>query len=145
MKNLLLIIMLNILILPSAFARDTIETYSLDDALSQQKAKQVLGGQVAFYFGEQPHGPVLTTFGEFKSNKKTNAFNKSDKQACEWVFLSAMISLQERAIKEGGNAVINIKSVYKNNLTSSNESFQCGAGTFIAGVALVGTVVKIAQ
>lgn len=137
--------MLNILLLPSASARDSIEAYSLDDALSQQKARQVLGGQVAFYFGEQPHGQVLTNFGEFKSNKKTNAFNKSDKQACEWVFLSAMISLQKRAIKEGGNAVINIKSNYKSHLTSSNESFQCGAGTFVAGVALVGTVVKIEQ
>ncbi|HIF5944891.1 TPA: hypothetical protein ACX3GK_003567 [Vibrio parahaemolyticus] len=54
-----------------------------------------------------------------------------------------MIALKERAIKEGGNAVLDIKSNYKNNLTSSSDTFQCGAGTMIAGVALTGKVVKL--
>ncbi|POB08294.1 excinuclease, partial [Vibrio vulnificus] len=77
------------------------------------------------------------------TNKKTNAFNKTDEEACNWVFLSAMIVLKERAIKEGGNAVVDIKSNYKNNLTSSVDTFQCGAGTMVAGVALTGKVVKL--
>ncbi|MBF4217373.1 excinuclease, partial [Vibrio anguillarum] len=54
-----------------------------------------------------------------------------------------MIALKDRAIKEGGNAVVNIKSNYKNNLTSSNDTFQCGAGAVMAGVALSGEVVKL--
>jgi hypothetical protein len=54
-----------------------------------------------------------------------------------------MISLRDRARREGGNAVINIKSNYKNNLTSSDDAFQCGAGELTAGVALIGTVAKI--
>ncbi|MDE1308731.1 hypothetical protein L9W77_17725 [Vibrio aestuarianus] len=78
-----------------------------------------------------------------KPVKKTNAFNKTDEEACNWVFLSAMIALKDRAIKEGGNAVVNIKSNYKNNLTSSNDTFQCGAGAVMAGVALSGEVVKL--
>ncbi len=85
----------------------------------------------------------LKDFGGFKTNKKTNAFAKSDEDACNWVFLSAMISLKERAIKEGGNAVVDIKSNYKNNLTSSSETFQCGAGAVMAGVALTGKVVTL--
>ena len=32
---------------------------------------------------------------------------------------------------------------YKNHLTSSNNTFQCGAGTFVAGVALVGEFVTL--
>lgn len=59
--------------------------------------------------------------------------------------MSAMISLRDRAVKLGGNAVINIKSNYKNNLTSSKDNFQCGAGAIVAGVALVGTVVEVKQ
>ncbi|EIU7865318.1 excinuclease, partial [Vibrio vulnificus] len=55
----------------------------------------------------------------------------------------AMIVLKERAIKEGGNAVVDIKSNYKNNLTSSVDTFQCGAGAMVAGVALTGKVVKL--
>ncbi len=125
------------------YARDDIGAYNINEALSTPDAKAKLGGSVKFYFGEQKHGKVARDFGEFKTNKKTNAFNKSDKQACEWVFLSAMIALQERAMREGADAVVDIKSNYKNNLTSSESTFQCGAGTFVAGVALTGNVVTL--
>jgi uncharacterized protein YbjQ (UPF0145 family) len=51
--------------------------------------------------------------------------------------------LQDRARKEGGNAVVNIKSNYRNELTESPTEFTCGAGAVIAGVALVGDVVTL--
>ena len=124
-------------------ARNTVDDYSIQEALNLEQSKSALGNQVRFYFGTQSHGRIAKDFGEFKTNKKTNAFAKTDKAACQWVFLSAMISLRDRALAEGGNAVINIKSNYKSNLRSSNDSFQCGAGAIMAGVALVGTVVKI--
>jgi hypothetical protein len=104
-----------------------------------------LGSDIKFFFGDQSHGKILKKYGEFKTNKKTNAFGKSDIEACLRAFLSAMISLRDRAVKLGGNAVINIKSNYKNNLTSSKDNFQCGAGAIVAGVALVGTVVEVKQ
>jgi len=40
------------------------------------------------------------------------------------------------------NAVINIQSNYKNNLVSSETEFNCGAGTFIAGVAVSGEFIE---
>ncbi len=125
-----------------AQARDTVNTYSVADFLNSDLAKEKLGTQVSFYFGSQVHPAVAQKFGEFHTNRKTNAFNKSDKEACEWAFLSAMIALRDRALSEGGNAVINIKSNYRNKPTSSNDSFQCGSGAIIAGVALVGDIVK---
>lgn len=125
------------------FARDDIRDYSISNIMGSELAKSKLGTDVAFYFGDQPYGKVLKDFGEFKTNKKTNAFGKSDEDACNWVFLSAMIALKERAIKEGGHAVVNIKSNYKNNLTTSTETFQCGAGALMAGVALTGSVVTL--
>ncbi len=88
---------------------------------------------------------MLQSFGEFQSNKKTNSFNKSDKQACEWAFLSAMLSFQERALSMGANAVTNIKSYYKKHLVDSPTEYECGAGTFVSGVTFKGTVVKVAQ
>ncbi len=127
----------------NTFARDDIGSYSIESAMSSDVAKAKLGTEVKFYFGEQRYPSVTTSFGEFKTNKKTNAFNKSDEEACNWVFLSAMIALKDRAIKEGGNAVVDIKSNYKGNLTSSDETFQCGAGNVVAGVALSGKVVKL--
>ncbi|MBE8715850.1 excinuclease ABC subunit A [Cellvibrio polysaccharolyticus] len=127
----------------AAQARDDVRDYSLVEALSSEQAKEALGTNIKFYFGSQKHGTVSKRFGEFSTNKKTNGFNKTDKGACEWVFLSALKTLKERAEKEGGNAVVNIRSNYRNNLTSSNETFQCGSGALMSGVALVGDVVTI--
>jgi uncharacterized protein YbjQ (UPF0145 family) len=79
------------------------------------------------------------------SNKKTNAFNKTDKRACEWAFLSAMLSLQQRALSEGGNAVVNIRSFYKRHEVSSATEFECGAGAIMAGVTFKGDVVKLGK
>lgn len=143
MKKVFVFTVLQILLCSSAIARDEVGSYSIAEALSIEKIKNKLGDEVQFYFGDQKHGKVSKNFGEFRTNKKTNAFNKSDTEACQWVFLSALLSLKERALSEGGNAVINIQSNYKNNPSSSVETFQCGAGNVIAGVALIGKVVQI--
>jgi len=86
---------------------------------------------------------TVRPIGEFQSNKKTNAVGKSDKQACEWAFLSALLSFHQRALSEGGNAVVNIKGYYKKQPFSSQTEFQCGAGATMAGVTIKGTVVKL--
>ena len=81
--------------------------------------------------------------GEIKTNKKTNAFKKSDLDACQWAFLSALKAFHSKAKMLGANAVINIQSNYKNNPVSDDKQFQCGAGSFVAGVALKGEFVKL--
>lgn len=129
----------------SVSARNDVQKHSIKAALAQPAAVEKLGSRIQFYFGDQAPSKVAKELGTFRTNLKTNAFNKSDEEACQWVFLSTMISLKERAIAQGGNAVINIKSNYRNNLESSDDKFTCGAGTFVAGVALVGTVVTIAE
>ncbi|PMH44584.1 excinuclease [Vibrio sp. 10N.286.49.B3] len=142
-KKVLFSIILTSVCAAPALARDDIGDYNIKEAMSSSAAKSTLGNDVKFYFGSQKHSKVKSDLGEFKTNKKTNALNKSDKEACEWVFLSAMKTLKERAEKENANAVVNIQSNYKGNLTSSPETFKCGAGAFVAGVALTGQVVKL--
>jgi hypothetical protein len=46
-------------------------------------------------------------------------------------------------LREGGNAVTNIHSVYKNAPFNSDSEYECGAGAIMGGVALRGTVVKL--
>jgi uncharacterized protein YbjQ (UPF0145 family) len=127
----------------SALARDDQHMYPLTDALTTQITKDKLDPGISLYFGQQKHPKVAKVFGEWKTNKKTNGFNKSDKQACEWAFLSAVLEMQERARKEGGNAVIEIKSNYKNIEHSSESEYMCGSGALMSGVALKGKVVKL--
>jgi len=138
------ILLLSLMVFSShSMARDDIADYSVAEAMAVDKISSAIGGGVDFYFGEQKHPKVAQQLGEFKSNKKTNAFGKSDKAACQWAFASALKTFKQRAIKEGGDAVINIRSNYKGRLTSNETTFQCGAGAIIAGVALVGEVVKL--
>jgi hypothetical protein len=141
MKRQLMLAAFATLVASHAFARDTVASYPVDAAIASEPGK--VTPDVALYFAGQNHPAVAHSYGEFATNKKTNAFGKSDLQACQHVFLSAVIELQERARKEGGNAVINIKSNYRNELTESATEFTCGAGAVIAGVALVGDVVTL--
>jgi uncharacterized protein YbjQ (UPF0145 family) len=143
MKPILLIALTTSLCCSYAHARDAISNYSVADALSNEKYKTIIGTDIAFYFGNTPYGKPVKKFGEFGTNKKTNAFNKSDVEACQWAFISAMKELKNRALREGGNAVVEIKSNYRNNLTSSDDQFQCGAGAVMAGVALTGKIVQL--
>mgnify|MGYP000936543396 CR=1 FL=1 len=133
-----------LLLAPSAAqARDEHLSLPIKDALETPAAQSKLDKDVKLYFGKQKHPKPAKTLGEWKTNKKTNAFNKSDKAACEWVFLSAVLELQERARKEGGNAVINIRSNYKSHEKSSETEYTCGAGALMAGVAFKGTIVRL--
>jgi hypothetical protein len=124
-------------------ARDEQKLYPIGPALKSSAAQGKLDPGIRLFFGRQRHPNVAKDFGEWPTNKKTNAFARSDLQACEWVFLSAVIALQERARKEGGNAVVNIVSNYRNIVTSSESDYVCGAGGLIAGVALKGRVVTL--
>lgn len=126
----------------AAIARDDVASYPISDVLSNPQYAGRLEG-VRFFFGNEAYPAIERSFGEYQSNKKTNAVNKSDKEACEWVFLSALLSFHQRALSQGGNAVINIRGYYKKRPFSSETHFQCGAGATIAGVTLKGTVVKL--
>ncbi len=140
-----MIIPLLMIVSSTVDARDTIVRVSVEEAMTTEDAKVKLDVGVRFFFGDQKHAEIVTRIGTYTANKKTNAFNKSDQEACKWAFLSAMISLQDRAIAEGGNAVVNIRSFYKKRDFTSATEFECGAGAMLAGVALVGDVVKLAE
>ena len=146
MRGLFIPLLLSLLLIPSSvYARDDIGSYSIKEALDLEQSKEELGNDIKFFFGKQAHGKILRNHGVVRTNKKTNAFGKSDLDACQWAFLSAMVTLRNSALTEGANAVINIQSNYKNDLTSSEDTFQCGAGAFVAGVSLVGAVVTLAE
>lgn len=127
----------------SAQARDTQHMLSIEEAMNSPAAREQLDPGIRFIFADTPHGSVAARHGNYVTNKKTNAFNKSDEEACRWVMLSALLSLQERAKSEGGNAVINIESYYKQRPMASRTEYECHAGTLMAGVALRGDVVTL--
>ncbi|HZD42312.1 MAG TPA: excinuclease ATPase subunit [Terriglobales bacterium] len=127
----------------SAHARDTKHILPIAAAMATKDADEKLDGSVKFFFASQEYPRVITKLGTDVSNRKTNAFGKSDEKACNWAFLSAMVALEQRAKQLGANAVVNIVSYYKRIEMSSPTEFECHAGALIAGVALKGDFVKI--
>jgi hypothetical protein len=128
---------------PAASARDTLQKLPLASALAKAQSSGKLAPGVKLFFGTQKHPAPTAKLGETRTNKKTNFFGKNDVEACDWAFLSAMISLTQYAQKVGANAVVNIRSNYKNNVFSSETEYECGAGNVTGGTAFIGDVVKL--
>lgn len=125
-------------------ARDTTVYIPLDDVRDDSYAGGQLDGSVRFYLEGNPTPAVLDTLGEAITNKKTNALNKSDAEACRWVALSALIALQQEAKGRGANAVIGMTSYYKRRTYADADKIECHAGAIMSGVALRGTYAKVA-
>lgn len=146
MKKIILAMMvLGAMMAAPAQASDNKVMMPIAAAMNDNNAQGRLGDSVKFYFGNQPTPKVLEKLGRDTTSQKTNAFAKSNEKACNWVFLSDMISLQKRAKELGANAVINIVSNYDNIENSSTTEFECHVGGIMAGVVFKAEFVKIAD
>ncbi len=140
-KIITILALSGILLSGTAQARDDVLTLPLNTIIGTDKAKQTLL-DIPIYFAGQSHPEIGKDTVEVSTSRKTNAFGKSDNEACQWVLLSALKVLQDAALKRGYDAVVNIRSNYKHNEFSSATKFQCGAGSIMAGVALKGDLAK---
>jgi len=139
--GILLCCLFFVLTTSTAFARNTFHDLEVKQAAESEIGKAKLL-DVPFYMLGQKHPMMARDLGVFTSNKRTNAFNKTDEAACQIVFLSAIISLQSRARQLGADAVIDIRSITKHNDLESATSYRCVAGNVVANVALTGRVVE---
>jgi len=128
---------------PGADARETLQKFAIEAALAKAQASGQLASGIKLFFGAQKHAKPTAQLGPARTNKKTNFFNKTDQEGCDWAFLSSMIQLTQYAQRVGGNAIINIRSNYKNNSFSSETEYECGAGNVTGGTAFIGDVVKL--
>ncbi len=138
----------------SAQARDDTYFLPIKAALETGEAQEKLGGDIKFYFGDQPHPDVEATLKQgYVVYKKARASRSDwdkeeselDKLGCDRTMLTILRVFQAHALKRGGNAVINIESYYKNNVFRSKDQFECHAGDSGSGVVLRGDIVKLKQ
>ncbi|GGD53047.1 excinuclease ATPase subunit [Pseudoxanthomonas indica] len=128
----------------TAQARETRVEGSFEELVNSPEAKKAgIDGSVRFYLAGQKTPAVQSRMGEDVSNKKTNAANKSDAEACRWVTLSVLKAFQDSAKSRGANAVIDMVSYYKKNEFKSAQNYECYAGAIMAGTAMKGTYAKI--
>lgn len=125
-------------------ARDTVLYLPFEKVVADMTRANKLDGSVKFYLsGNVPKGKVSVLSPGAVTNKKTNAFNKTDIEACEWALQSALLTLQDAARKVGANAVTDIVSYYKSNTRKDASTYECHAGAIIGGVALKGDLSKV--
>ena len=124
----------------TAEARNDSVDFPIADAVNMKMGQDRLL-DVPFYFKGKKYPAVKSDFGRDRSNRKTNAFNKSDKVACSVAFLSSLKALQQRAQQLGADAVVDITSVTKHQNFQSTSKYRCVVGNIIAHVGLEGRFV----
>jgi hypothetical protein len=130
----------------NAYAKDVVKDFPITPAMSSATAKQKLGDEVKFYFGDQPHASVEKNYGDIKVSTKTNSFWKEDTEACNWTFLSSLLDMRKQAISLGANAVINITSSFNGSeVNNSSKTYACGTGFLMNGTQFKGQAVKLSN
>jgi hypothetical protein len=122
----------------SAHASNRTVLLPLQEAIQAATAAGKLDGSVKFYLADSGPAEARIVERDVVTNRKTNAFAKSDHSACLWAAQSALITLQDAARKAGANAVVNIVSYYKKHENRQSVDYECHAGGVVAGVALKG-------
>ena len=124
--------------------RDEHLRFPIQRALEKgQSYRTKLEPDIRLFFGSEKTPRVVRRFAAFTANTKSNAVGRSDQEACDIAFISALALLQEHARREGGDAVVGIKSVYRGENSASATDYVCGAGNIMVGVTLEGTVVRL--
>lgn len=124
------------------YAKNEVQYFDIQNAMNSPEFKAALDPKISFKFGSGSGKGHKIIVSKLMSNKKANGVGKNDEAACQRALLNALISFQERAIKEGGTKVVNITGYYYKQEYDSKEKFQCGVGNIMSGVTLRGDIAK---
>ena len=143
MRRVLLIVIGSLILSGCVADRNVPKPRSIAEALSLPQYQKILKG-VEVYFGNQTHPAIEKTFRTRSANRRSNATGDSGPEAsCARAFVSAVVTLHRAAVREGGDAVVNIRSNFKHHEVSSRTHYQCATGVLMSGVTLKGTLVKL--
>jgi len=125
----------------AASARNTEVILPVKGAVESDTKGHLL--DVKFFMKGAGHPAVAKKFVTVSASRSTRGAFRSDEDSCNVAFLSSLRALQDRAVTEGGDAIIDIISVTRNVTTESETEFRCVAGSAVVHVALKGTIVKL--
>lgn len=128
---------------PPAQARDERMLFDIAPVLASPQGKDRFDDTVDFYFGERPYPQAQQSFGVHTSERRIFAPLYSDEDGCKKAFIEALAALRDAAKARGANAVVDIKSIYKNREFRSETQFECRAGYVASSVSLEGRLVKL--
>ena len=127
----------------AAHAKDEQRLFDLASVMGSAEARERFDDTIRFYWSGQAAPAPLQTFKIHTSERKTFSPTRTEREACDQSFVEALAALRDAARAAGANAVVEIKSLYKNREFRSPTEYECRLGYFAAGVTLEGTLVKL--
>jgi hypothetical protein len=127
-----------------AEARDEQRLFDIAFVLASPEGRDRFDDTVRFYWAGQDTPAPEQSLDIHTSERKTFAPTRTDREACDQSFIEALAALRDAARAAGANAVVNIKSLYKNREFRSATQYECRLSYFAAGVTLEGRLVKLA-
>jgi len=134
----------------AASAADELLTMPIDKALASPAAKSRIdpGIKLLFGFNRIDGGQDARLYKTVKRvrrpvDKVANGPVPTDADLCASMFVEAVQDLQQRATREGNNAVAEIHSNWKDDETASDSTYVCAKGSAFIGVALKAVLVKV--
>jgi hypothetical protein len=129
---------------PAAHARDEQRLYDVAAALATPQGRDRFDDTIRFFWAEQDTPASQQSFSIHTSERKTFLLTRTEQDACDQSFIEALASLRDAARKIGADAVVGIKSLYKNRELRSATQYECRLSYFSASVTLEGRLVKLA-
>jgi len=129
---------------PDAAARDEQRLFDTAAALATPEGRDRFDDTIAFHWSGTEPPPAERSLSIHTSERKTFLPTRTEQQACDQSFIAALAGLRDAARKAGADAVVAIKSLYKNREFRSATQYECRLGYFAATVTLEGRLVKLA-
>jgi hypothetical protein len=127
----------------AAHAKDEQRLFDIAFVMGSPEARERFDETIRFYWSGQAAPAPLQTVRIHTSERKTFSPTRTEREACDQSFVEALAALRDAARAAGANAVVEIKSLYKNREFRSPTEYECRLGYFAAGVTLEGTLVKL--
>ena len=136
---------LSVLVTPVAQAKDDRMLLDIAGALRTPAGRDRFDDTVQFLWADQSYPPPVQSYDVTTTEYRAFAPTRTDDEACNVAFIEALAALRDHAKALGGNAVVNIKSIYKNREFRSDTQFECRSGYLVNNVSLEGRVVKLPE
>lgn len=128
-----------------AQAKDERMLLNIASALGTTEGHDRFDDTVQFLWADQAYPPPVQSYDITTVEHRAFAPTRTDEEACIAAFIDALAALRDHAKELGANAVVNIKSIYRNREFRSDTQFECRAGLFVNNVSLEGRVVKLPE
>ena len=126
-------------------AKDDRMLLDIATALGTPAGRDRFDDTVLFLWADQAYAPPVQTFDITTVEHRSFAPIRTDEETCYAAFIDALADLRDHAKQLGANAVVNIKSIYRNREFRSDTQFECRVGYVVNNVSLEGRVVRLPE